>query len=285
MPNFLPISDDMYIVLFFSHKRGAQYFIGEYNISNHTFTPKTHGRMTYGPLSLGSLHAPSATIDTSGRLISIYNIKEGKPSSWQDVMSLPRKLSIDINSNLQITPIQETNSLRFSKKEISPIKIGPNQEILLNDVGGKSIEIEAIVNLGTSREAGFYVLQSIDGTEKTKISLLRTSDNPYKWSEKDSLQIDVSESSKDPDIYARTPEIGPVKLIDETLLNIRIFIDRSIIEVFANDEQCLTLRSYPTQKDSRNISFFAKGGVAEILNMKVWQMKSIWPELKFRECE
>ena len=283
VPNFLPISNDEYIVLFFSHKRGAQYFIGEYNPSKHIFTPRTHGRMTYGPLSIGSLHAPSATIDTSGRLISIYNVKEGKPSNWQDVMSLPRKLSLGSNSHLKITPVEETHSLRLSKKELSGITVNPNQEILLNDIGGKSIEIEAKINLATSREAGFYVLQSKDGTEKTKISLLRTSNTPYKWSEKDSLQIDVSEASKDPNMYARTPEIGPVKLINDTILNLRIFIDQSIIEVFANNEQCLTLRSYPTQKDSRYISFFAKGGVAEILNMKVWQMKSIWPELKFKE--
>ena len=283
VPNFLPISDNKHIVLFFSHKRGAQYFIGEYNQSKHIFTPKTHGRMTYGPLSIGSLHAPSATIDTSGRLVSIYNVKEGKPSNWQDVMSLPRKLSLESNSLLQITPVEEIDSLRLSKKELSKITVQPNQEMLLNNIGGKSIEIEAKINLATSREAGFYVLQSKDGTEKTKISLLRTSNTPYKFPQKDSLQIDVSEASKNPSIYARTPEIGPVKLINDTILNLRIFIDQSIIEVFANNEQCLTLRSYPTQKDSRYISFFAKGGVAEILNMKVWQMKSIWPELKFKE--
>ena len=66
--------------------------------------------MTYGPLSIGSLHAPSATIDTSGRLVSIYNVKEGKPSNWQDVMSLPRKLSLKSNSLLQITPVEETKT-------------------------------------------------------------------------------------------------------------------------------------------------------------------------------
>ena len=76
---------------------------------------------------------------------------------------------------------------------------------------------------------------------------------------KDFLQKLIDMNSKNPSIYARTPEIGPVKLINDTILNLRIFIDQSIIEVFANNEQCITLRSYPSQKARRYISFFAKG--------------------------
>ena len=281
VPNFLPISNDKHIVLFFSHKRGCQYFIGTYDKSNHEFKPVNHGRMTYGPLSIGSLHAPSATIDESGRLISIYNVKEGKtPTGWEDVMSLPRRLWLNEESNLNIAPVEEVKSLRYDKREISNIEVESGDEVLLKEFTGKSIEIESVIDVGTARETGFYVLRSKDGSEKTRISCF-TSTN--RWTGKQSLQIDVTESSNHPDVYARTPEIGPINLIDGNILKMRIFVDQSIVEVFANEQQCLTLRVYPTLEDSNGVSFFARGGKSTITNMRVWKMKSIWPELKVRE--
>ena len=44
--------------------------------TTHRFTPETHGRMNYGPWTIGSLHAPSATVDAAGRYLGIFNIKE-----------------------------------------------------------------------------------------------------------------------------------------------------------------------------------------------------------------
>jgi beta-fructofuranosidase len=97
------------------------------------------------------------------------------------------------------------------------------------------------------------------------------------------LQIDVSEASQRSDVFARTPEIGPLKLEDGELLHLRIFVDRSVVEVFANGQQCLTLRAYPQREDSAGVSVFARGGVAKILSLNAWQMHSIWPELTHRE--
>ena len=63
----------------------------------------------------------------------------------------------------------------------------------------------------------------------------------------------------------------------------RVFVDRSIIEVFANERQCLTIRAYPTREDSSGISLIARGSEANLVSLTAWQMRSIWPELKSRE--
>ena len=62
-----------------------------------------------------------------------------------------------------------------------------------------------------------------------------------------------------------------------------MFIDRSVIEVFANDRQCLTLRTYPSRQDSTGVAVFARGSDARLVSLNAWQMRSIWPELKDRE--
>ena len=81
-------------------------------------------------------------------------------------------------------------------------------------------------------------------------------------------------------MHGRPPEQGPLELAPDEALHIRIFIDRSIIEVFANDKQCLTLRVYPSRADSAGVTLFARGGAAQLRSLSAWQMRSVWPELK-----
>ena len=97
------------------------------------------------------------------------------------------------------------------------------------------------------------------------------------------LQIDVSEASLRSDVFARTPETGPFILEAGEVLRLRVFVDRSIVEVFANGRQCLTLRAYPERQDSSGVSVFTRGGAAKLVSLDSWQMHSVWPEL--RNCE
>ena len=95
--------------------------------------------------------------------------------------------------------------------------------------------------------------------------------------------IDVSQASLSSEVASRTPEIGPLYLKDSEPLRLRVFIDRSIIEVFANGRQCLTLRAYPTRQDSTGVSVFARGSEASLVLLHAYQMKSVWPDLKDQE--
>ena len=82
---------------------------------------------------------------------------------------------------------------------------------------------------------------------------------------------------------SRTPEIGPLYLEEGQPLHLRVFIDRSIVEVFANGRQCLTLRAYPSRQDSKGVSVFSRGGEATLVSLNAYQMRSVWPDLKDQE--
>jgi beta-fructofuranosidase len=60
-------------------------------------------------------------------------------------------------------------------------------------------------------------------------------------------------------------------------------VDRSIVEVFANGRQCLTIRAYPEREDSSGVSLFARGGAAKLVSLDLWQMRSVWSELESAE--
>lgn len=287
VPNFWPIANGKHMLLFFSHKRAAQYYVGTYDRTAHRFMPDYHGRMNYGAFVVGSLHAPGAMIDDKGRFIAFFNVKEGKPrEGWNDIMTVPRCLSLDADNTLKIEPVNELETLRFDHRRIESKKIPANSEIVLASINGKAMEIYAVIDPHDAREVGLCVFRSPEGTEQTCVTLFRKNIPEIISSRQNtisSLQIDVSSSSLRSDVLARIPETGPLKLDIGELLHLHIFIDRSIVEVFANGTQCLTIRAYPDRDDSNGVSVFARGSEASLVSIDAWQMRSIWPELKDRE--
>ena len=274
VPNFLPIGRGKHMLLLFSHKRGARCYVGDYDAETHRFAPRSHGRMNYGPWVTGSLHAPSATVDDSGRFIGIFNMHTGRRTDDTDeIMTLPRHYWLDEQDALRMSPVAETETLRRARKTVAPTAIPANSDTPLAGIGGKSIELRATIEPGGAREVGFYVLRSPDGAERTRVSLYPNDHRRFGVS---SLQIDVSESSVGADALARSAEIGPLKLEEGEPLELRIFIDRSVIEAFANDRQCLTVRAYPALEASAGVSIFARGGDARLASLDCWEMESIW---------
>ena len=298
--NVLSLGNGKHLLLFFSHNQGPKYYIGKSDLERGRFSIEHHGRMNYGPVMRGGLHAPTGFVDADGRCIGLWNImectiKDNMLGHKDEMVSLPRQLTanqmvtadegwnIRAINPLGIEPIEELKALRFNPVKVENVVIPANGQQPLAGVQGRAMELEAVIDPMAAREVGLRVLQSPNGEEQTTISL---SMHAWAWpwaSNKRELMIDVSQASLSPDVASRTPEIGPLYLKDGEPLHLRVFIDRSVIEVFANGRQCLTLRAYPTRPDSTGVSVFARGSEARLVSLTAWQMKSIWPELKDQE--
>ncbi len=63
------------------------------------------------------------------------------------------------------------------------------------------------------------------------------------------------------------------------LLDLRLFLDRSVLELFANGRQAITQRVYPTRADSTGIRLFAQGGTlgAVAVVVEAWDMEPTAP--------
>ena len=57
-------------------------------------------------------------------------------------------------------------------------------------------------------------------------------------------------------------------------LELHIFVDRSVVEAFANNRLCQTLRVYPQSEDAFGVGVFSFGGEAEIQSIDVWKLTS-----------
>jgi sucrose-6-phosphate hydrolase SacC (GH32 family) len=59
-------------------------------------------------------------------------------------------------------------------------------------------------------------------------------------------------------------------------LSLRVFVDKSVREVFVNAKQCLAARVYPGREDSVGLSLQSQGRDAMLRSMDAWQMRSIY---------
>jgi beta-fructofuranosidase len=77
------------------------------------------------------------------------------------------------------------------------------------------------------------------------------------------------------DREARRLMDAPLALGAEEDLELRVFVDRSVIEVFANGRACHTARFYPERDDCTRVALFTRGGGAQLLGVRAWEMRPI----------
>jgi beta-fructofuranosidase len=287
-PYFWPIGD-RHMALHFSHMSGAHYLLGDYDTVRDKFVVTGGGRFTFGAWYPGGVHAPTATPDGKGGVIALFNINAAKPTpGWNQIMSLPRRLSLEGRDELRIEPAGDIESVRTEHRRAQSQTLPANREIVLEGLQGNCVEIAVEIDPQNAQIVELNVLRAPDRSEFTRIAFYRQrgfvdwdrSDGWTRFGEsRDSLiVIDSTYSSELADVECRAPEIAPVWIPPGETLRLRVFIDRSVVEVFANGRQALAVRLYPGRPDSVGISLRARRADAELRSFDVWQMRSIWSE-------
>jgi sucrose-6-phosphate hydrolase SacC (GH32 family) len=60
-------------------------------------------------------------------------------------------------------------------------------------------------------------------------------------------------------------------------LGLRILVDRTSVEVFANDGEWIMPSCFVPKPEDQSLALFATGGRARVLNLRIHRVKSIWP--------
>jgi beta-fructofuranosidase len=285
-PYFWPIGNgDKYILLHFSHKSGGKYMIGDYDKQRDKFVVTGGGNFNHGPVGQGGVHAPSATPDGKGGVVTIFNMNSGKNignGNFTEIMTLPRLLTLDNNNDLLIQPVGDLESLRGEKTSLQDVKLSANKEIVLENIKGNAMEMNLEIDLDKSDGIELNVLRSPNKEEYTRILFYRNggyADRSYpgRGDRYGSIAIDNSKGSLSPLVRPRVVESADVKIDKDETLKLRVFIDRSVIEVFVNDRQCVSVCTYPEMVDSKGVSIRALGrGDATLKSIDAWQMENIY---------
>ena len=90
------------------------------------------------------------------------------------------------------------------------------------------------------------------------------------------MSLDVEKCSLNPTVVGREAQSARLDLDEGEPLRLRVFVDRSIVEVFANRVVCLTKRVYPVRADSTGVRLFANGGDVVVRRLETWRMDTMW---------
>ena len=251
---------DRHLLLFISHNLGCQYYVGNY--ADLRFTPETHGRMTWVD---NAFFAPESLLDDRGRRIMWSWIFDGRGSDvrdaspWSGTMSLPRVLWLGDDGTLRLRPAPELNVLRHRQRDLGEMDLRDGAEWTWEGVSGTCLELELEIDPGTASQVGIAVCAADDGTEFTEV---------FYDADAAALVIDARHSSLSDG--PRNVESGPLQLGEH--LQLRVFVDRSVVEAFANDRVGVMRRIYPDGVDATGVRLFARGGDARVLAARAWDM-------------
>ncbi len=301
-PYFWPIGNK-HILPFFSHMSGGQYLLGDYDKGRDKLVVTSGGLFNFGPSLPSGVHAPSATPDGKGGVIVIFNMNPGMPTEgWNQIMTLPRRLTLAGEDELRMEPAGDVESLRSDHRHIEAAALPANEELVLEGIEGNAMELELELDPKGAPMVELNVLRSPGKEEFTRIAFYKDRgfsvprpasqpgallaggepavipfDQPRPVQVRDSLlTLDSSYSSTLPEALSRAPETAPLRLDSDEPLKLRVFVDRSVVEVFANGKQCVAVRVYPGREDSIGVSLRAQGAEAELRSLDAWQMENIY---------
>src|SRR5690606_24177425 len=220
---------------------------------------------------------------------------------WNQIMSLPRRLTLVGKDDVRQEPAGDLESLRYGPVEVSPTTIRANEEVVFDAVKGNAMEIMLEIDPNDAPALSFDVLRSPDKEEYTRITFYpergfaagrdyrygevaysrytpedkrpAIPDRPAPRPRTSLLSLETAHASLHPDVSPRAPEIAPLQLEEGETLKLRIFIDRSVVEVFANGKQALAARVYPSREDAVGFAIRSHGKDAMLRSLKSWQMK------------
>lgn len=242
-------------------------FVGRYQ--NEQFTPEVVHKLDYGDQHF---YAPQSLRDSQGRRIVFGWAMEGRDmaaqqaAGWAGVLSLPRELRIGADGRVAMLPIHELALLRGAHVSWRGLTVRPGEPIALLNVAGAALELALELGPSASGGSGLVLRRSPDGAEETRIIY---------QPEAGELMIDRSRSSLSPGV-ARDAHIAPLQLAAGEPLRLRVFLDHSILEVFANDRVAITTRIYPTRADSLGIALVAEHSGMWLIALDAWEINPIW---------
>ncbi len=254
---------DKWVLLCISHGLGCRYFIGDFK--DEQFLPEQHGMMNW---AAWDFFAPESLLTPDGRRVmwawctprvtkrqkvdrkENFDALNGKIQTG--IQSLPRELSLSEDGTLLIKPLRELKKLRSDEKTLKDITVKSGTTHMLEGISGDTMELEIVLEAPSAAEFGIKVLCDQEGKKGFTIA----SGKGQK-----TLTVDYSNP--------------PFELKEGEDLTLRIFIDKYLIEVFANDRQA-AVAWHDYAPEDLHVSLFSKGGELKCKKASAWQMNSIY---------
>lgn len=248
---------------------GTQYFVGDFDGTKFTADSTDTRWVDYG-----SDFYAGVTFDDAPQRIMIAWMsnwlygKQTPTTPWRGADSFPRELSLKtIGGAPQLVsePIEGLSALHSGDAVASMKDTTVKDQTTALEGGGAELEIDTVLKQTDAKRFGVNVRTGKD--QFTQIGYDTSTNELYIDRTKSG---DVSFDPKFPGVHR-----APLAL-DNGQLKLRIIVDASSVEVFADQGQVtLTDQIFP-DPDSAGLSVFAEGGSAQVSSLDAWKLGSIW---------
>jgi beta-fructofuranosidase len=244
-PNFFRLGNKW--VLLVSPHGPVEYFVGDFDAASGRFTVESGARLDQGD----DFYAPNGLTDPRGRHLIWGWIKGFKNTSgWNGCLTLPRVLALDTDGTLLQKPAPEIRKLRTDHFRLTDVSV-ENSVYDLAGVRGECLELYVELELLGADYFELQVRRSDDGNRSTGIRFNGT-------------ELAIGD--------AKIPfHLQP----KEKTLKLDIFLDRSLLELFANDRACYT-GVLSSGKLDAGVALAASDGAVRVRSFHAWKMKPIW---------
>jgi beta-fructofuranosidase len=242
-PNFFKVGNEWMLVM--SPYGRVQYFLGDFDLATCRFQARTNGFLDYGP----NFYAPNTMQVPDGRRI-LWGWVTGWPNGrgWNGCLSLPRLLTVH-DGTLHQNPAPQLEKLRGKMVEWRNMRLDQtNQPLKLPPTN--TLEILADIDLRKAESVDLEIRRGQEGGSPIAIHF-------------DGSKLKVMDAN------------APLSAGKNGQLNLRIFIDHAVLEVFANQTIAFT-KVMPPLDDDSTLEVSAAGGKAEARRIQAWPMKTIW---------
>ncbi|HWB95462.1 MAG TPA: glycoside hydrolase family 32 protein [Bryobacteraceae bacterium] len=258
-----------WMLLCISHSLGCRYYLGDWDARTEQFFPASHGRMNWRrddqPLHAvvyRDFFAPESVLTPDGRRVMwAWCATLNEQIDLRSLQSLPRELSLAADGTLHIRPLRELETLRYDSVTLSGMQVSPPPSNTqggtatrrLADLGGDSLEIRIVVPRAEAERKRFGFL--LFGGEKFEgLPILIKPENR-------TLRLGATEA---PFAVADLPQGEDVEL--------RIFIDKYLVEVFANGRQAM-IAAYMDYQHKTALNAYSFGDPTMIQSVEIWKLK------------
>lgn len=250
-PNFFPLGDRWVLLV---AVRPMRYYVGAFDLETLRFRAETEGVLDHSYVPPSSefdrrgFYATTVTFDPRGRCV-LWGWVSGFPRGrgWNGCLGLPRVLSLDGAGRLVQTPAPEFAALRQARTAMGAQPLAGT--LSLDHRPGDLLELRVSLALERATRAGVRLLAG--GTSVAEVQF-------------DGRQLDVNGTR-----LGLAPA-GP--------LDLRIFLDKSLLEVFAAGGREAVTRVVDYLGSEVRAELFSEGGPARLVSAEVWNLKPAWPE-------
>lgn len=256
-----------------SQNGGMQYFVGEFDgkkFINENPAGKIN-RPDYGPdyyAAIAYNQLPASFSPVSVGWINNWNYANDIPTTpWKGVMSLPRKMSLKKVNNEWILLQQPVEGFGKLRQTLLQLNNKPVSGTIALNANTQQCELLVTIDPETAENCGIRLASG--NAHEFEIGYTVSNNQLYIDRSKTANQSFSKNFASLNRFEAKVP-------LHNKQLQLHIFFDNSIIEVFANDgETVLTAQIFPNKEDT-GIELFSNNGKCTLLSLQLWKMKPVW---------